>query len=126
VGYVVVRDNNDNSSPLIIQRPEYAYAPVGQNSFLTVAFEPKETRWVAAVGSVGYSDERVEAVPGAEVKSDTEYVIMTPFWESNREVVAKARAAVIGKKTTLDVFGFEKAWTMRMLQPGFDIYKKQQ
>jgi len=124
VGYVVVRDNNDNSNPLIIQRPEYAYAPVGQNSSLTVAFEPKESRWVAVVGSVGFADERVEAIPGSEIKSDTEYVIMTPVWENNREVVAKAKTAVMGKKTTLDVFGFEKAWTMRMIQPGFDIYKK--
>jgi len=126
VGYVVKRDSNEDSTPLIIQRPEYAYALAGQNSFLTVASDPNGARWVAAVGSVGYVDERVEAVPGAEVKSGIEYVIMTPIWENNREIVAKARAAVIGRKTTLDVFGFEKGWSMRMILPGFDIYRKQQ
>ncbi len=126
VGYVVIRDSNENSTPLIIQSPEYAYTPVSQNSFLTVASDPNGARWVAAVGSVGYVDERVEAVPGTNIRAGVEYIIMNPLWDTDQNIVAKARAAVIGRKTTLDVFGFEKAWTMRMIQPGFDIYKKQQ
>lgn len=126
VGCVVVRDNNLNSAPAVIQRPEYAYAPIGQGSSLTIASDQKAVQWAATVASVGYYDERVEAVPGTSIRMNAVYVIMTPLWENNRAVVAKAKPETTGRKTTLNVFEFEKGWSMKMILPGFEIYKQQQ
>lgn len=125
IGYIVPRDD-PNQKPLIVQRGQFAYIPVDQNTYITRFEDPDAARWVAAVGSVGKKDVRVEALPGRNVLKNKVYVIRPALWNLNRQVVAKAKAAVIGNKTTLDVYDFEPGWSINNIYPGFDIYLAQE
>lgn len=120
IGYIVLRD----SDPVVVQRKIYAYAPIKEFSYLKTVSDNDEERWAAAVASVGRVDKRVEAVPGDQIKDGVAYEIRTPVWEKERKVIAKAKAAVLGKKVTLDVYDFAEGWSIDRISPGFEIYRQ--
>ena len=130
VGYLVVTDPASQTGYVGVQRSEYSYAPMEQNSVLARFNDPDQSRWIGPIISIGKGGGTIEVRPARSLEKGKLYDVLYPSWNKDysyeKRIVGTATLDSTSPKVVLKMTGFSGGWSISSVQNGFDVYEQKQ